>query len=333
MSILPITIDILLSVVDNYGDMGFACELVISFEQAYPSEHHFRIFTDNVEKVGEFFLRNKHLLGKYEITSYNEFIPEGSSDILFALFHFPIPTFHDNTRRLILRFDYISFDPVWLAHNENEHIYSTEHTKVIEVIPSPIRWGCWLIHHHSPESTRETWLKQNNLSQDLASKKWVTMFMYDSTIEHIDFSGFPGDVCIFVFSEKYPIQKNIIVLQFLSLDAYYSLLKISDCNIVRGEVSFVQSLLSGKPFLWDMYKGKGWFPNEQSEQFLTYGNFSDIYKESHFIVNQQVEGKIIYQDINSLMKDPGIFSVYQEHKIKDLTRETKKHIDRFYFSL
>ena len=45
------TIDIFLEVIDHYGDMGFVGVFVSEFLRRYPTEYHFRVFTDD-EKTG-----------------------------------------------------------------------------------------------------------------------------------------------------------------------------------------------------------------------------------------------------------------------------------------
>lgn len=49
--------------------------------------------------------------------------------------------------------------------------------------------------------------------------------------------------------------KNIVMkyLDFLTQEEYSVLMNLVDYNMVRGEDSFVQALLTGKPFLWHIY--------------------------------------------------------------------------------
>jgi hypothetical protein len=56
-----IQIDILLSVVDNYGDIGFALELVYSLEYLSPDRYSYTIWTDNLSSVERFFSYQTHL--------------------------------------------------------------------------------------------------------------------------------------------------------------------------------------------------------------------------------------------------------------------------------
>jgi hypothetical protein len=61
------------------------------------------------------------------------------SAIALSILHSPIPDidlFEPHT--LILRIDYVSLDPLWVAYNETEHISSTADRQIIEIIPSPL---------------------------------------------------------------------------------------------------------------------------------------------------------------------------------------------------
>lgn len=66
-------IDIILSVIDNYGDIGFACELMDGWRREVGTETIFVIWTDNILEVTSFIDRNRHLLGMVEVKDKNNF--------------------------------------------------------------------------------------------------------------------------------------------------------------------------------------------------------------------------------------------------------------------
>ncbi len=130
-------IDIIFSVIDNYGDMGFTAELLIGIEQVNPGEYAFTIWTDHVPLVEQFFSCNQENLPEYTVQLRHNFGNVRKSQCTFTLFHALLPDrhyFEDNS--LVLRVDYLSFDPVWNQYHESEHISSTLHHRVIEIIPS-----------------------------------------------------------------------------------------------------------------------------------------------------------------------------------------------------
>lgn len=216
----------------------------------------FRVFTDAPEKVREFFMKNKDDLPQYEILSLDSFLAHHPSQIIFSLFHVPVPMFSDNRKRLVLRFDYCSFDPQWVVQNAKEHIASDNCTEIREIIPSPLPEGGGLLRHNIAPVSRERWWKNMRLKETNIKKSWIFMFIYGSTTERIIWDSFDDSSQIFLFCPIPVKRQNIITLPLLSIHDFYSLLLLSDFCIVRGEVSFVQALSSGKPFLWDMYKEK-----------------------------------------------------------------------------
>ena len=47
-------IDIFVDIVDNYGDMGFACEFIQACRNEFDNEYSYVIWTNNVIKMQEF---------------------------------------------------------------------------------------------------------------------------------------------------------------------------------------------------------------------------------------------------------------------------------------
>jgi hypothetical protein len=114
----PTTIDIFLSVIDNSGDMGFAVELIAGIEREYPGLYEFAIWTDSVDLVRRFANPNKDILGKCRVEHLGNFGVMRLSDLAFSLFHAPIPDARFfSPRALVLRIDYLSWDPTWVRHN------------------------------------------------------------------------------------------------------------------------------------------------------------------------------------------------------------------------
>ncbi len=126
-----------------------------------------------------------------------DFEPSEGALCILALFHAPIPKFSDGKKRLVLRIDYLSFDPAWIAMNGQEHLYSSEITQIIELIPSPCPKGAGLIRHDFPISSRENWLQSLHIPIHWAQKKWISIFCYPETFARIDFDSFPEDTLCF----------------------------------------------------------------------------------------------------------------------------------------
>ncbi len=331
-----ISIDILVNIIDNFGDMGFALELLIALEARTKGKYNFRIFTNNTSLLELFFLRNTHLLWNYQILEDTSFLQKNPAEIIFSLFHREIPIFDDTKKRLILRFDYLSLDTDWVAMNGAEHIASSETTKIIELIPSPLQKSAWLIQHKMEKYDKKSWLEKQNLPIEIAEKKWILIFAYEPTIERMDLDSLDDDIIVlFVWTKnvRKEISQKCIFLDVLSFDDYYSLLSLSDLTIVRGEVSFVQALEAGKPFFWDLYKEKWGFPEEMSEQFLKLWDFSKEYKELHRELNTG-KWSISLMTLWTFQSEKLPFMMLGESARKrDIIDTIEKYIDSFDFFL
>lgn len=212
-----------------------------------------------------------------------------TSEFILSLFHTEIPVFREKKKRLILRVDYLSFDPDWTLMTGKEHIFSTKETRIIEIVPSFLPESAGILTHHFPENTRLDWLQENHLPQHLEQKKWMTLFVYDATYDRIGFD-ISEDWVIFIFGRNMETRKeNRIFLGFLELENYYSLFHLADTNIVRGDGSIVQAIQTGKPFLWDIYKEIGGFPESISDQYIDFLNPSKVYRDLHSELNTRKE--------------------------------------------
>lgn len=332
-------IDVIFSVIDNYGDMGFTAELLIGFEKSSPDIYHFTIWTDNIDAVERFFALNQEQLPSYSIQSRQDFGKMRKSQCAFALFHAPIPDqqyFEQNS--LVLRVDYLSFDPVWNQYHESEHISSTPSHRVIELIPSvfPNTWG--IIFPELWSDSRENLASEFGLD---ISKKWISIFAYsDTLLSVLEFDAIPGGTQILLFGhttsgkirEKID-SENVVFLPFVNLNMFHHLIAESIWSIVRGEVSFVSTVAIGKPFFWDMYQEIGGFHALQSEQFLESFSANEKYRDIHARLNRQKEGRVFLSELSDCMEERENMPTFPLEHTNNLIVEIKKYIDRFDFSL
>lgn len=309
-----IIIDIFVDIVDNYGDMGFACESILALENEYHGIFTYVIWANNTQKMTS-FVTSFGLWGIL-ILDISEFWVTRKSNLAISMLHASIPDLDlFSPRALILRIDYISLDPLWIQKNETEHIASTNDRQIIELIPSPLSHSAGLL-----PSRKFDWTKY---------QKHITVFCYPETLRRIDWDSFPDDIIVYVFGKVSSKKTNIIELGFLPSSEFYSLLDSSEFVIIRGEVSFAHMIQSSVPFFWDMYRDIGGFPEEQSEQFLSLMNANIEYRWVHQMVNEKKSGIISYRDFIWALSHTwfGCF------RTKNLIHTIKKHIDRFYNSI
>lgn len=310
-------LDLFVHIVDNYGDMGFACEFILCWQREYGSNYQFYIWTNDLVRMQKF--ARQFGISDVEIVDISTFWYLRKSAIWISLLHSPLPdlVFFEE-KALILRIDYLSLDPSWIENNEKEHIASTVHRQIIELIPSPRNEGAWLI----PLNSRYLWDKKTNTSH-------ITIFAYDNSLHSIDWESFPDNLIIYVFWNIETNRKNIIVLDFLPVWELYRILDTSEFVIIRGEVTFAHMLQTWVPFFWNLYSDLGGFPVDQSEQFLSFLDASDAYKGVHAILNQQNIGKIRYIDCISALSHTS----FNIPRTQNLIHTVKKHIDRFNNSI
>lgn len=314
MKQLPIIIDIFVDIVDNYGDMGFACESILALEDEYPGIFTYVIWVNNTQKMTSFI--TSFGLWDILILDISQFWVIRKSNLAISMLHANIPDLDlFSPRALILRIDYLSIDPLWIEKNEIEHISSTGGRQIIELIPSPLSHSAGLL-----PLRKFDWTKY---------QKHITVFCYPETLHRIDWDSFPDDIIVYVFGKISSKRTNIIELGFLQSSEFYSLLDSSEFVIIRGEVSFAHMIQSSVPFFWDMYRDIGGFPETQSEQFLSLMNANIEYRWVHQIVNGKKAGNISYQDLSWALSH----TWFRQLRTKNLIHTIKKHIDRFYNSI
>ncbi len=311
-------IDIFVTIIDNYGDMGFACEFVSALFSEYGDQYECIIWADDVVAMREFVSRS--WIGEVETGDISDFWLMRKSAIGVSILHAPIPDLDCFAlRALILRVDYLSLDPNWISQNGTEHIISTRDRQIIELIPSPLEGGAWLIPIIS-SSRWDTW------------EKHITIFAYSSTLERIDWDSFPSDLIIYVFADSEDIKSqksNIRFLDFLPTHDFYVLLDTSEFAIIRWEVSWAHMIQGSTPFFWDMYQTIGGWPIEQSEQFQGLIWASPEYHRVHQILGGQKSWKISYADMLLALSH----TRFAPHRTHNLIHTAKKHIDRFHNSI
>ena len=320
------TIHICLSVIDHLGDIGFACELIRSFHEAYPQKYDFIVWTDDLEKTAVFFQRNRDDIGSFDIFDTSHFWMS-SQEVLFLLFHHTFPESLPESDILILRIDYLSFDRAWIAHHGSEHIASNPWRQIIEIIPSPLPWSGGLIGPMRRFLDREILAKKYDLDP---KKKWVSIFVYQDTLEERLLLENIGGTEVLIF---WNIEVDILWMKpmpFISLIEFSSFMRESAWAIVRGEVSLISALQFGTPLLWDMYHEIGGSHTTQRRDFVDWIEADDTYRDLFWKMNSQEKWRLKLSDIDTYFST----HAWKKKNIeKNLVEEIQKYIDSFYISL
>lgn len=271
-------IDFYTTVIDNYWDWGFSFNLAISLLY-YHSNLKIRYFFDDKN----LFLKLKWNLDFKNLEYYDlkEIKTLKPSKTIFNFFDRKIDFEYLHTFDFQINFVNFSY---FLLHSWVQSLHNTQYNSknvsVTHFIPSLLEswWGIIInpylkdfeneIKNWNLLELREKFL--SNLDKNFYNKKWISTFCYMQTFENIkEFIWNDKENIYFVFDNSLS-WKNIVNMPFLSMLDYYKFLYLCDKNIVRWENSLVLGMLTGKPFLWDIYKEHNLAHTEKMDDFSNY---------------------------------------------------------------
>lgn len=315
-------IDIFVTIIDNFGDIWFVLETILYFQNKYPNQYFFTIWTNEDLKLQKIFELN-NLTDNIKIDNVDNWRKFGEVAISFLHSDFP-----NGEYGLVLRVDYLSLNDDWLEYNNKFHISSTEKNKIIELIPSPKNSGSWLLPKVEPSFDKEFYLDFlcKNFANFDKNKKIFSIFCYNDTFEKIIFDDFSHNYNILIFWVKNQdfqnLPENVYFMPFLDIVKFYNILHFSDYIITRGEASFMQVLQFGKPFLWDIYHTIWGFPEDQSMEFLDFlwvsENFANLQKKLWH------SDKIAISEIIDWLENSKKF--FQKREYKNFAEEIKNFL-------
>lgn len=286
------TIDFYVSVIDNYGDMGFAVNLAQTLHARYP-HMAFRFFCDNENLFRKFFPDSvPGWIGYFSLEILTQSNTPTPSSMICSFFDYKIP------KEYLARFDYpktIVVFSYFLLHQGLESLHATKYTlenghdTIIHFVPSLLSGGGWIIVNPEIQEGKSKLLnmpmgtaRQNFLNQigytvtpiGLCERSWISVFVYEKTLEQIlpAIAHDTSDTIYWICGNPSWVQENsrIRILPFLSLRDYGVFLSLCDANVVRWENSLCQALLSGKPALWDIYKESNGAHDEKINDYLMF---------------------------------------------------------------
>lgn len=293
-------IDFYVDVIDNYWDIWFALTFA-------------RILIDTKNVTIRFFSNDENLFRNMlwydndKILYYDSklIFNTNPSNIIYNFFDKKI-----NFEYLDSFWKKITIINFWyfLLHKWVENLHGTTYERfnitVKYIIPSLLQNTWWiLIPKVTYKFNRSDFLKfiseKYNINIWNINTKIATVFVYNKTIktiiDNIWISNKKITYFIFWYPELQIIHKNIICMPFLHLNDYEYFLSISDFNIVRGENSFVQSILHSKPTLWDIYKEDNWAHIDKINDYLLFISQISWYNHWYDILIKQLN----WLDINT----------------------------------
>ncbi len=321
------TADIFIDIVDNYGDMGWVLEcLLMSWFPLF-----WRIVTDNPLQLETFFSQSWCTLPSYKIYEKSEYDYVTSSKLIILGLHADIELADIPAWRSVIRINYLTYDPWYEKIHATEHIHSRLDRPIRELVYSPLAsmGGIWNYEHS--QVSREAWLTNMQLPSNLKEKLWIPLFCYKETLLNLESHNIPENVIVFLIGNTLPWEirdENIITLPWMRRDALWDLIDLGDISVLRGEISSARGLMSGKPYLWDMYKWLGGWNTDESIWFLSFIDAGSSYRKFHNTINGWNSWNIW-----------DILHIYQAHsgskfgEIPNFRKTLQKTIDSFGFSL
>ena len=268
-------IDFYTTIIDNYWDIWFSFNLAISL-QYYNENIKVRFFCDN-ENIFNNMMWNKNIknITFYDLKEIKKLKP---SKYIFNFFDRKIDYFY--YREFDFDIKIINFS-YFLMHTWVKSLHMTNfksfNSNVTHYIPSLLKEWWWVIINKEIIDFKNNFELKNerkkffpNLDDSFYSKEWISIFCYNETFDKIKDELFLYEDKIFFIFDNFFIWKNIINMPFLEINDYYKIQFLCDKNIVRWENSLVNSLLTTKPFLWDIYKEHNLAHNEKIDDFSNY---------------------------------------------------------------
>lgn len=327
---IPTVINILITVVDNYGDMGTAWEYMEAYERYVQCPMQWHIWTNDRVQVQWFFAAVFPSLQVY-VRSMDRFEVDASSPVTMSFLHAPRGMYpRAFSRSLSLHIDYLSFDPIWIQCSGCEHVTSSWSHQQIVLIPSPLPGGAGLILPRDTVPYSREYILQSLSVIAATEAPWMVIFSYPETLACIDWESFPPDMVFFVLGgvKVSVMHPGIRCFPLLKKDDYYGLLRCADLAIIRGDTSLAQALQMQTPFYADIYKDIGGYPEVHVDQLLAYMWATSQYAHMHHAINRE-RTPIEYATLCSGLTGMRFWNV----SVSNLCEEVQKHIDRFYFSL
>lgn len=289
-------IDFYTTIIDNYWDMGFSFNLAISLLYYYPNLK-IRFFADD-EKLFLKLNADKEIknIVYYDLKEIKNLKP---TKTIFNFFDRKID--FDYLHSFDYQINLINFS-YFLMHNGVNSLHDTKYTSknvwVTHFVPSLLQGTWWIIinpylNDFKNQINKKTIIKLRkeflpDLKEEVYSKTWVSVFCYKETFIKIKYKFKKNPDIIFFTFDNHFTWENIINMPFMEMNKYYKFGYLCDKNIVRWENSLVNSLLTWKPFLWDIYKEHNWAHKEKIQDFSTYllSNFWQSFNEYNNIFKE-----------------------------------------------
>ncbi len=264
-----VTLDFLVPIIDNFGDLGFALELALGLTRCDPSIR-VRIWSQSHELFVQMLPNCPQDIEYHDLGDYN---PEIESPLACTFFGYKLGQGVHSHKR-ILQFDYLQFAgaPDSPSSRAITSFHGTQYSDraldITHLVPSIGSAGGGIVPRTLAPLSPTT-------AAALTREKLATVFVYPSTYTAIEpvLRAHPEWQFLILGQNTTTssIQDaNLSFLPFLPITEVPALYAECHLNIVRGENTLVTALTSGRPFLWDIYQESNGVHSAKMQDFVDY---------------------------------------------------------------
>ncbi len=281
------SLDIFCEVIDNFGDIGVAYRIAKEFKKLYGDSLKIRVFLNRVEEFTK--INNKAQNLSYQRIDDIEYIEFEyliknmctffTADVIIEAFGCNIPyEYLEKAKinsKLLINLEYLSgeswVDEVHLLPSPlgdcklKKYFYMPGFSKksggviidslYLERKISSVSKKEEILNRYIPNFKKDEMVRIGTLFSYV--KNFEPLFQALEKRKEKHYLLVLGEKSISsvkaILKTKSYLNVEVILMPFLTQEQYEELISIVDYNFVRGEDSFVRALLSGKPFIWNVY--------------------------------------------------------------------------------
>ena len=297
------TIDLFCDIIDNYGDIGVVYRLG---KELHNKNYKVRIFVNKLNEVAKIIRGfdsnlSQQIYKGIEFLNFDNFEITNTAEVIVEAFAVDIPESYleklSTNTKLILNLEYLSAEN-WIENYHLKNSFSPKpYIEKFFYMPGFTSESGGIILDDSYlklieliKENREIYF--NNFFKKFDLKYSSSTFYINVFTYNWDFKNFIRTLeksnhkfVFFILDYKLDINfdysNNIKILQMPYMDQsqFDILINLSDFNFVRGEESFIRALLTGKPYLWNIYEQDEMLHIEKLNAFLE--KFKEYFEEDY----------------------------------------------------
>lgn len=307
------SIDIFCSVIDNYGDIGFAYRLVKGLRKK-DKNLKIRLFLDDFvsfNKINDKINIDKKIqvIDEIEYINIKNFTKEDylniiPNEVVIETFAYDIDEnyffSYEKNLKIVINLEYLTAEEWAEEYHLQKSFINLKGVEKYFYMPGFDSWSGGVIlynkkdHINKIDFVNKSIYKYGSKRVEVSDKDiLISIFSYEFNFEFFLKNLYnvykDKNIYLFLFGDKSQrgfeglesyANIKIINMSYLNQEDYDIFINFCDFNLVRGEESFVRAMLSGKSFLWHAYCQEDKVHLEKVEGFLKFINKFFVDKKS-----------------------------------------------------